>query len=116
MEVESIMNAINKLGNGDLAKGSIKAFAMGVLDIPFSPSKYNIGNVLCLRDVNGAIRYVNFGSLPFNNTIKNYHIEKIEKRKTLQRENSLYKMLEEDLQRISLNDFKQWPLEDNYIL
>tara|TARA_Y100001970_G_scaffold168897_1_gene206535 strand:+ start:12539 stop:14464 length:1926 start_codon:yes stop_codon:yes gene_type:complete len=116
MEVESIINAVIKLGDGDLAKGSIKAFALGVLDIPFSPSKYNKGDVLCLRDINGAIRYVHFGALPFNDLIKSFHINKIDKRKIIQRENSLYKMLEEDLQRIAMNDFKQWPLDNNYIL
>jgi methylaspartate mutase epsilon subunit len=114
-EVDSIIQSVIKLGKGDIAKGAIRAFANGIIDIPFSPSKYNNGKVICIRDVNGAVRYANFGNLPFNDEIKDFHLEKIEERKTKQRKSSLYQMIEDDLQRIAMNDFVSWPLDDTYI-
>ena len=114
-EVNVILQSVLKLGNGDIAKGAIKAFSKGVLDIPFSPSKYNRGEVICIRDINGAIRYAKFGSLPFNEEIKDFHLEKIEERKIKQRKSSLFQMIEDDLQRIAMNDFNKWPLDGNYI-
>jgi methylaspartate mutase epsilon subunit len=111
-EVDSMIQAVLKLGNGDMAKGAIIAFGKGIIDIPFSPSNYNRGEVMCVRDVDGAIRYAQFGNLPFSNEIKDFHKEKIEERKTKQRKSSLYQMIEEDLQRIAMNDFNCWPLDD----
>lgn len=115
-EVNIIMKTIIGLGNGDIAKGSIIALGKGIIDIPFSPSRYNRGEVVCLRDISGAIRFANFGKLPFDEKIKEFHLSKIEERKKMERKNTLYDMLEEDLQRISLNDFKSWPLDKNYII
>ena len=115
-EVDCIIQSVLKLGNGSFAKGAIAAFAKGILDIPFSPSKYNHGKVICIRDINGAIRYANFGNLPFTDEIKDFNLEKIEERKTKQRKSSLYQMIEDDLQRIAMNDFTYWPLDNNYII
>ncbi len=115
-EVDAIIQKVIQLGKGDIAKGAIKAFSKGVLDIPFSPSRYNKGEVICIRDVSGAIRYAKFGNMPFSDEIKEFHFEKIEERKTKQRKNSLFQMVEDDLQRIALNDFSTWPLDDNYII
>lgn len=115
-EVQAIIEEVLKLGNGDIAKGAIIAFSKGVIDIPFSPSRYNSGEVICLRDISGAVRYAKFGNMPFSDEIKDFHLEKIEERKTKQRKNSLFQMLEDDLQRIALNDFVEWPLDNNFII
>ena len=56
------------------------ALAAGVIDVPFSPSKYNRGAVLPARDNEGAIRFLSFGNLPFNDDIKGTHIAKLEER------------------------------------
>jgi methylaspartate mutase epsilon subunit len=114
-EVDSIISEVLKLGDGDLAKGAIKAFAKGTIDIPFSPSKYNRGEVVCIRDINGAVRYAQFGNLPFDEQVKEFHMEKVEERKKKERKNSLFQMMENDLQRIAMNDFILWPLDGNYI-
>jgi methylaspartate mutase epsilon subunit len=55
-EVNSIMDHIFILGKGDLAKGIVKAFEQGILDVPFAPSMYNAGKVLPARDNDGCIR------------------------------------------------------------
>ena len=74
------MDTVFKLGNGDLAVGTIKAFEAGVLDVPFAPSRYNKGLVMPARDFEGCVRYLDFGNVPFSKEVKDINREKLEKR------------------------------------
>jgi methylaspartate mutase epsilon subunit len=53
-----------ELGDGDFANSVTRAFEAGVMDLPFSPSEYANGDVLPIRDVEGAVRYLDCGGLP----------------------------------------------------
>jgi len=86
-----------ELGDGDLAQGAVKAFELGVLDIPFSPSKYNSGKMLPARDINGAVRYLNFGKLPFSQEIKQFHRDKIEERAVKEKKDAGFQMAIDDI-------------------
>jgi methylaspartate mutase epsilon subunit len=55
-ETKCILDKVYELGNGDLAAGTVKAFAVGTIDIPFATSKYNAGKMMPARDNNGAVR------------------------------------------------------------
>lgn len=79
-ETRCILNKVFELGNGDLAVGTVKAFACGALDVPFAPSKYNMGKVMPARDNQGAVRYFNFGNLPLSQELKDFNREKLEER------------------------------------
>ncbi len=79
-EVDSLLDAIFAVGKGDLAQGVVKAFEQGLLDIPFAPSRYNMGKIMPARDDEGYIRILEFGNLAFNDDIKTFHKEKISKR------------------------------------
>jgi methylaspartate mutase epsilon subunit len=79
-ETKCMLDKVYELGNGDLAVGTVKAFAAGVVDIPFAPSKYNAGKMMPARDNNGAVRYLEFGNLPFSHELKSYNIRKLEER------------------------------------
>ncbi|OFX87040.1 MAG: methylaspartate mutase subunit E [Bacteroidetes bacterium GWE2_32_14] len=114
-EVISIMNVIEELGNNNLAKGIIKAFEKGFLDIPFSPNKYNMGKVITLRGIDGAIRFADCGNLPFDESVKEFHYEELSKRVVTERENRVSKLIEKDLIRITKGDYKSWPLNKAYI-
>jgi methylaspartate mutase epsilon subunit len=114
-EVNQIMNAVIELGNGSVAKGAIKAIEAGILDIPWSPSVYNKGKVIGVRDVDGAVRFYDFGNLPFDEKVKDFHREKVLVRKTMERDNSIFSLLEKDLSRIWQNDYKCWPLDNTYV-
>jgi len=109
------MNAVIELGNGSVAKGAIKAIEAGMLDIPWSPSVYNKGKVVGVRDVDGAVRFYDFGNLPFDEKVKDFHREKVLVRKTMERDNSIFSLLEKDLSRIWQNDYKCWPLDNTYV-
>lgn len=79
-EVDCLMEAIYRVGEGDLAVGVVKAFEMGIIDVPFAPSRYNAGLILPARDVEGCIRILEFGKLGFTDEIKEYHQKKIAER------------------------------------
>ena len=100
-EVNAIMNKVLELGDGDLAEGVVRGFECGVLDIPFAPSLMNKGLVMPVRDATGALRYFNFGNLPFDNEIKNYHKAKIAEREKRQNVKASYNMVIEDVYSIS---------------
>jgi methylaspartate mutase epsilon subunit len=114
-QVTSIMNVIEVLGQGSLARGIIKAFEEGILDIPFSPSVYNRNELITARDVGGAIRYVNPETLPFDEDIVEFHKEKIDWRMTEERLSRTSQVIEKDLTRIWKNDCKGWPLDGHYV-
>lgn len=79
-ETKCMVDETFKLGSGDLAQGVIKAFAAGVLDIPFAPSKWNNGKMMPARDNNGAVRYLKFGNVPFTKELMDYNTAKLEER------------------------------------
>jgi methylaspartate mutase epsilon subunit len=114
-EVRVIMGAIENLGSGSLAKGIMKAFDMGILDIPFSPSNYNRNQLLTARDCNGAVRFINPEELPFSPEIVDFHKERVQKRMTRERKTKVSELMEEDVTRIWKNDFLKWPLDGIYV-
>ena len=79
-ETKCIIDKVLELGNGDLAIGTVKAFEQGVIDIPFGPSKYNLGQMMPARDNNGAVRYLLTGNVPFSKEIVDFNRERLEKR------------------------------------
>ena len=79
-EVKCLIDVVLKVGEGDLAIGTVRAFEQGLLDIPFAPSKYNAGKVFPARDNEGRIRILEFGNLAMDQEIKDFHYEKIKER------------------------------------
>jgi methylaspartate mutase epsilon subunit len=114
-EVRTIMETIEDLGNGSIARGAIRAFAEGILDIPFSPSIYNKNRLLTARDCDGAIRFVNPEVLPFNEDVIDFHKEKIHHRMNRERVSKIHEILGKDLTRIWKSDFIRWPLDGHYV-
>lgn len=109
------MGVVEKLGQGSIARGALRAFQDGILDVPFSPSIYNRNRLLTAKDRDGAIRFVNPEIMPFDNQMCDIHREKIQERMVLDRATRIYELLEKDLTRIWKNDFKQWPLDGIYL-
>ena len=100
-EVNAILDKVFELGEGDLAVGLVRAFESGVIDVPFAPSVMNKGLVMPIRDNVGALRYLDFGNLPFDDEIKNYHRSKISERERKRNEKASYNMVIEDIYAIS---------------
>lgn len=96
-ETKLILNRVYELGEGDWARGAILAFESGVLDVPFAPSQFNVGKILPARDNYGAVRFLNFGSLPFSQEIKEFHREKLAERAQVENRDVSFKMVVDDI-------------------
>ena len=79
-ETNCILDAVYMAGDSDLAIGVVEAFKSGILDIPFAPSDFNAGKMLPARDNLGAVRYLDFGNIPFTEDIKKINRDKLEER------------------------------------
>ena len=97
-ETKSIIEKIFSLSeNSSLEDGISRAFEEGIIDIPFAPSKYNLGKVMPARDLEGMIRYLDIGNLPFDNEIKNIHLEKLKARAEKEKRELDFQMTIEDI-------------------
>lgn len=96
-ETKCILDEVLKLGEGDLAIGTVKAFEAGVIDIPFAPSKYNAGKMLPARDNNGAVRYLEFGNIPMNREIRDYNRKLLEERAKYEGRPVSFQMVVDDI-------------------
>jgi methylaspartate mutase epsilon subunit len=110
-----ILNEIEQLGRGSLARGAIRAFQVGILDVPFSPSLYNRNRMITARDSDGAVRFVNPELLPFDEKIVEHHKEKIHRRMVSERRTKTSELIEQDLTRIWKGDYVRWPLDGLYV-
>jgi methylaspartate mutase epsilon subunit len=100
-ETRCILEAVHNLGQGDWALGAVRAFASGVLDVPFASSGYAAGRLLPVRDVQGAVRLLDFGNLPFTREIRDLHRRKLEERGRREGRSPSYQMVIDDIYAIS---------------
>lgn len=96
-ETAQIITKVFSICNGDLSKGIIKAFEDGIIDIPFAPSKYNLGKMMPARDNEGMIRYLDIGNLPFCHLIKDFHQKKIKERANKENREINFQMTIDDI-------------------
>ncbi|MBN2300375.1 MAG: methylaspartate mutase subunit E [Acholeplasmataceae bacterium] len=100
-EVTSLLDEVYKLGNDDLAVGTIKAFEMGVIDVPFAPSKQNANKVLPARDNEGCVRILEFGNLGLNQEIREFHKAKLKERSKAEGRPITFQMTVDDIYAVS---------------
>ena len=81
-EVRAIVDKVLEMGDGDAAIGTVRAFASGVLDIPWSPSRFVKSRVLPARDADGYLRILDAADMPFPPDIIEIHAEKLKRRAT----------------------------------
>jgi len=96
-ETRCIINKCFELGDGDIAKGAVRAFEAGVIDIPFAPSRHNAGKMLPARDNDGAVRVFAIGALPFSKELIDFHADKIAQRAAYERRQASFQMVIDDV-------------------
>lgn len=96
-ETKCMVDKLFELGKGDLAIGTVKGFAAGVIDIPFAPSKFNFGKMIPARDNNGAVRYFKFGNIPLTNELKDFNHKKLEERARFEGRDISFQMTVDDI-------------------
>lgn len=76
----AIIDRTLELGDGDLARGMMRALEAGVIDVPFSPWVYLANRALVARDAQGAQRIVDPGNLPLPQRVLDYERRKMQER------------------------------------
>ena len=112
-EVEAIFESIVFCGNGDLAQGVVTGFEKGLIDIPFSPSVHNRGEVMTTRDVEGAVRFLSTGNLKLDRETREFHRDKVtERRKAegIRSPSKDYVLVERDVMQVARCRYERWPL------
>ena len=113
-EVESILDSVVHSGRGSLANGVVQAFRQGLLDVPFSPSIHNRGEVMTARDADGAVRFLCTGQLQLDRELKEFHRSKMQDRLhtkgQLLTETQNYLLVESDVLQIAREQYDRWPL------
>ena len=79
-EARAIVDKVLEMGDGDAAIGAVNAFEAGVLDIPWSPSRFCKNRVMPARDVDGYLRIFDPGLMPFPKDVMAVHEERLRKR------------------------------------
>lgn len=100
-ETKCIVEQALRLGKGDLAVGTVKAFGSGIIDVPFAPSKYNSGKMMPARDNSGAVRYLDCANLPFTAELKEYNRKKLEERAKFEKREISFQMTIDDVYAVS---------------
>lgn len=100
-EVDAIMSAVFAAGEGDVARGAIKAFEAGIIDVPFAPAACNCGKMLPVRDNSGAVRIFERGNTPLPDDVLAFHKEKIGERAAVEERDPCFQMVIDDIYAIS---------------
>jgi methylaspartate mutase epsilon subunit len=80
-EAHNLIDAALNLGDGDPNLGQVLAVKEGYLDIPMASWNGVADSVVAVRDVRGAVRYLNPGKLPLSMSVLEHHRLKVEERK-----------------------------------
>jgi methylaspartate mutase epsilon subunit len=112
-EVEAIFESILMCGRGDVAQGVVTGFRNGFIDIPFSPSVHNRGEVMTSRDVDGAVRFLSLGKLQLDRETRQFHEDKVSERRRAEGISSPAQdpiLDERDVMQVACCRYDHWPL------
>jgi methylaspartate mutase epsilon subunit len=88
-------------GHGDPAVGTIRGFEAGLLDIPFAASRQCKGAVMVARDAEGAVRYLDPGSVPVPTSVLKFHRACLDRREAARQKPIDYNAIVDDIFSIS---------------
>lgn len=112
-EVWAIVEGVIQAGGGSVASGIVAAFREGLLDIPFSPSIHNRGEVVTARDTSGAVRFLATGRLPLDRETAEFHRDRMSERRHAAggvAEGQRFTLVEHDVLQIARGEYAGWPL------
>jgi methylaspartate mutase epsilon subunit len=76
----AIVDAALELGDGDPALAVVRGFEAGVLDEPAAPSRVARGEILVVRDLKGAVRFLDYGNVPIPGEVRAMERERLSER------------------------------------
>ncbi|MDP6346082.1 MAG: methylaspartate mutase subunit E [Alphaproteobacteria bacterium] len=101
MEARALLEKTLELGDGDAAKGTVRAFEAGVLDSLLAPYRGLKGEIMIVRDGHGAMRYLDHGNLPLPAEAIAYNRERLATRAAREGRAPDYEMLVDDINAIA---------------
>ncbi len=96
-ETKALVDRALELGDGSTAAGAVRAFAAGVVDVPFAPSRMNAGKTMPARDNEGAVRFLSTGNLPFAKDILDFHRDCLARRGETEGRKPSFQMVVDDI-------------------
>jgi len=96
LEIRAILEKLLEVGDGDIVVGCLKGADSGIIDSSFSPNRHVRDEVIGIKDASGAIRYKEFGNLPFSEEIKEFHRQKVAERERSEGAKADYEMTVRD--------------------
>jgi methylaspartate mutase epsilon subunit len=96
IEIRALLDKVLEIGDGDILVGCLKAVEEGILDSCFSPNRQVRDMVMGIKDSHGAIRWKEFGNLPFPEKVKKFHSAKIAEREKAEGRKMDYDVLVQD--------------------
>ena len=108
-EVRAIVDKVLEMGDGDATVGSVMAVDAGVMDSPFAANIHVKDNVMGVRDINGACRFLEFGNLPMPEEVKAFHREKVAEREAAEGTKMDYNVYMKDFWAFSKGSLKGQP-------
>ncbi|USZ71908.1 methylaspartate mutase subunit E [Natronosalvus halobius] len=100
-ETRCLLEAVLEHGDGDVARGTIRAFDSGALDVPFAPSDSARGAVLPARDDDGRVRILEFAALAMSDEVKEIHAARLTQRAETEGREQSFRMVADDVDAIS---------------
>lgn len=108
-EVRAIVDKVLEMGDGDAALGSVRAVEAGVMDSPFAANIHVKDQVMGVRDLKGACRFLEFGNLPLPADVKEFHREKVAQRQAAEGVTMDYNVYMKDFWAFSKGALKGMP-------
>lgn len=108
-EASAILDAALRAGRESVPQAIVEGIRQGLIDIPFSPSLWNAGRAVTIRDSSGAVRFADPGSLPLPDDVREHHRGLVKSRVAAQRM-PIEELIEYDVLRIARGWFDEWPL------
>lgn len=100
-ETTCILESVLKLGDNDFGLAAVRGFEAGLIDVPFAPAQCNANKVLPARDNQGAVRFLDFGNLAFDEELKTFHRNKLNERAQSERRDVSFQMVIDDIYAVS---------------
>ena len=97
LAVSAIVERVMELGDGDVCVGIVKALDEGVLDSPFAINMHLQDNTLGVRDMRGAMRFLEYGNVPIPEEVREFNREKVREREEYEGRKMTYKVSISDM-------------------
>jgi len=108
-EATAVLDAALRAGKEEFEESVVQAIDLGLIDVPFSPSMWNAGRALSVRDSTGAVRLADPGHIPLPPDVRQHHAEAVAER-LVRRQVPIEQLIEEDVLRVTRGEFDGWPL------